>query len=227
MPLRHHEHTTQTIQLTYYTTGEEPRLLIASGIHGDEYESIELVRQAIEKHHTYMPPLLFIPAVSPSAVAKQTRHNSECVDVNRYFYCNSPIREVCAVQALLSNHRFDHCISFHEDPAQEHFYLYDSGEFCNLQNFVKFKSELQNIGIPLLNGIDDPNDPLLGHLVTDGYVSIAPGKFLKNSGPFEIWLINKIISQRVIAPEIPGKLPLALKQEIIDLFFRHIVLELS
>lgn len=226
MPLKYQKHTTQSTELPYYLSGEKPQLLISSGIHGDEYEIIEFVKKAIERNCDDLPPLLFIPAMSPSAVEQKTRHNKENLDLNRHFYANSPSVESKAVQGLLSNHNFLHTISFHEDPAQDKFYLYDSGLLTNLRNFSEFKSQIAHIGVSLLNGIDDPEDPLLGHNVSDGYVSISPGKFLKNSGPFETWLINQVISQRVIAPEIPGKLSSGLKRQIVGLFFKEIVLPL-
>lgn len=227
MMLKHCKHITQSIELPYYLSGEKPRLLITAGIHGDEYESIEFVKKAIERHCADLPPLLFIPAVSPSAIAQKTRHNSENHDVNRHFYANSPSAEAQAVQGLLTQYRFLHTISFHEDPAQDKFYLYDSGLLANFRNFSEFKSQIANLGVSLLNGIDDPEDPLLGHSVNDGYVSIPPGKFLENSGPFETWLINNAISQQVIAPEIPGKLSRPLKQKVVDCFFRDIIVPLT
>jgi hypothetical protein len=226
MPLKYQKHITHSTELPYYLSADLPRLLITSGIHGDEYESIEFVKQAIERHCDDLPPLLFIPAVSPSAVAQKTRLNSENLDLNRHFYANSPSVEAQAVQALLFNHNFLHTISFHEDPEQDKFYFYDSGLLTNLRNFSEFKFQIARIAVSLLNGIDDPEDPLLGHNVSDGYVSISPGEFLKNSGPFETWLINQVISQRVIAPEIPGKLSRDLKQKIVNLFFKEIVLPL-
>src|SRR3989344_8617189 len=78
----------------YFLKGSHPKLLIHSGTHGDEYEVIDLVEKYIRRYEAKLPDFIFVPKVSPSAVAAKTRKNSQNADINRTFSTNSIDPEV-------------------------------------------------------------------------------------------------------------------------------------
>lgn len=215
------------MSIQYLATSPNPRILLVSGIHGDEWEVIGFVKEAIEKRLAALPPLLYIPELSPSAVLKKTRLNGEGKDVNRCFFDNTYVSEVKEAQALLEPHHFEFAVTFHEDTSQDHFYLYDTGVIHETAALKHFLEEVRKSGIPLLNGIDDPNDPHLGYEAREGYVSTPPGVMMleRDAGTFESWLIKKIIAQHVLTVEIPGKALSESKRAIVDALFRFVIAE--
>ena len=118
------KYQTSEPSLFYYQTGENPRLLIHTGTHGDEYEVIDLVMEAVKKYEDYLPSFVFVPVVSPSAVAKRTRNNGRGIDMNREFYSDSDDKEVVANIEILENKEFDLFVSFHEDPGSSFCYIH-------------------------------------------------------------------------------------------------------
>ena len=209
--------------LPYYSHGDRPQLLFIAGIHGDEFEITSLLAETISAYLSALPSFFFIPEVSPSAQKLKTRCNCDGVDVNRKFFDNSTTEEVCAVMSLIKNQKFQTCISFHEDPFQEHFYLYDTENLHGTRMLNRLHDELAELGVQLLNGIDDPHDPILGHEFADGYKWIIPQKNMSENGTLERWALCKGITKRVCIPEIPGKVAVELKKRIIEAVFKHLI----
>ncbi len=207
--------------LSHVQSSPNPRILLVSGIHGDEWEVIDFVKEAIDKYRDTLPSFLYIPELSPSAVLKKTRLNGEGKDINRCFFADTDVFEVKEAQKILKPHHFDLAVSFHEDPPQDKFYLYDSGVIHEGPEVANFLAHLQKIGIPLLSGIDDSDDPMLGYEVVEGYSAVPPGlvSIEKERGIFEFWLINTVIAKHALTLEIPGKTSLETKRAIIDVFF--------
>ena len=219
--LKHH-HT-----LPYYQSGSNPEVLFVSGIHGDEYGVIPFVKKALEKYGKRLPPYLYIPQASKTAVASKTRRNKDNVDINRHFFNDTSVIEVTTIQSLVQRFQFSYTVTFHEDTDEKRFYLYDMGSFLHTTSFFdSLKGDLKKFGVPLLDGIDDPNDPILGHRFLEGYCALMPGEQIPENGTLEQWLISHIITEQVLAVEVPGKVSTTLKDKIVDAFFRHIIIPL-
>jgi hypothetical protein len=187
----------------YFQKGEKPSLLILSGTHGDEFKVIESVTSFIKDKYENLPSFLFIPAVSPSAVKQKTRVNVNGVDLNRIFKGSIQDKEAIAIQTILNPFHFKISLSFHEDPENESFYMYDSGLFEPEQLQV-FKDLLHTSNVLLFSGIDDSEDPLLGLTIQEGYYSVNP-KYDYSDGYLMDYVIQNKICERFITLEIPGK----------------------
>jgi len=214
----------------YFINGKKPSLLIVSGVHGDEFGVINSVRASIRRYLTRLPDFLFIPEMSSSAVLLGTRKNKEGLDLNRSFFDDSPSGEIRLIMEIIKNFHFDICFSFHEDLSLSEFYFYDAfGKNLGGSKLLKdLQEEIESFDVNLLNGVDDPNDPVLGDTFVDGYhyYPIEKG-FANKFGFFSDWcFVNKII-KRYINPEIPGHLPQGKKDKLVDLIFRYLILNLK
>mgnify|MGYP001596744397 CR=1 FL=1 len=216
-------------KLKYWRYGSRPQLLIHSGTHGDEFEVIHSVEKALRKYLPLMPDFIFVPHVSPSAVATHTRVNHLGADLNRSFFDDASDPEVLLNQRLALKYPTVVNISFHEDPQNSAFYLYEGGAFSLLEstNFIqRLRTSLTAANIPLFDGIDDPNDPVLGEKINHGYFYYLPDPHSKNDGTWAGWGLSHHLFKRFLIPEIPGKLPQFQKDLIVDLIFQNVLLPL-
>jgi hypothetical protein len=214
--------------LPYYQSGKKPEILFVSGIHGDEYGVIPYVKKALKKYGKHIPPYMYIPQASKTAVAQKTRRNEDDVDINRHFFSGTSVEEVVRIQTLVSQFRFSYTVTFHEDRDEKRFYMYDMGGVLHETHFFDvLKNELKKLGIFLLDGIDDPNDPILGHRFLEGYCALVHGGQIPENGTLEQWLITHSITKQVLAVEVPGKVSTLYKDKIVDTFFRQIILPLG
>jgi len=92
--------------ITYWIKGKNPNLLISSGMHGDEYQVIDLVFKYLRKNYRELPDFLYIPHLSPSAVKKGTRKNKFGHDLNRSFLKRATDKEALTVKRILSKRKF-------------------------------------------------------------------------------------------------------------------------
>lgn len=214
-------------KIKYYAGGARPRLLIITGMHGDEFGAVKCVEQAVKKYLNKLPPFAFIPKASPSAVRQRTRFNQEGFDLNRNFFDDTQSNEVKTIMSIVKKYKFDLCVSFHEDPEQEEFYCYDCGEGQDCRKINSFQQAARALGFKLFNGIDDHADPALGHQCIDGYIGIPRDFYQQDNGIFEHWAMRRGIIKRILTPEIPGKLPKNKKQQLVELFFRQVILNES
>lgn len=210
--------------INYWLYGKKPTLLLHSGLHGDEYEIIDCVKKAIKKYLNQLISFLFVPEVSPSAVAKKKRVNNNNVDINRGFIDDSKDQEVISNMKILKNYRFDFYFGFHEHPNLSDFYLYDTANLSGTPKLKNFIKEIKKAGIDLYNGIDDPDDPILKLKVVNGYVPLTKKNETSVKGTFPSWAFKKGIIKRAIDLEVPGKVSIQKKYQIIDLFFDNIIL---
>ena len=158
--------------------GDKPKLLIVSGTHGDEFEVVPLIEEYVGKHYSDLPSFLYVPEVSPSALRLRTRKNADGVDLNRSFVDGTKIEEARQMMELWGRYNFDLFLTFHEDPTQDKFYLYEGVQEKYYSQFSlerqgkldPLRGGIQALGIELYSGVDDPLDPQLGHQVGDGYV---------------------------------------------------------
>lgn len=209
----------------YFTYGKDPQLLIHSGTHGDEHEVIDLVTGSLRKYESQLPPFIFVPHVSPSAVRAKTRENGKGEDLNRLFLDGSKEQEVLWNQAILQKGPFELAVSFHEDLGYKFYYLYDEtrdGKPTKL--VVDHNNWLSQNGVQLLDGFDDPDDPALGIHFTNGYrhFTYDPSR---RSGMIMNWAMFHGHVEHALVSETPGLVDLATKEKIIDSFFRLVLLK--
>lgn len=201
--------------LRYFLHGDIPRVLLFSGMHGDEYESGRLLEAYLSENYQSLPSLLYIPRISPSAVAAGTRRNKYGNDINRQFLASTSDPEAKAVMSLLSAFHFDVCIDVHEDPDRTlGFYLYDT-EQMNDEELINYRAAVHTTGARLYTGVDDVDDENLNLTVEKGYVSLGFEKTQEVSGFSSRWLYDQSISRRSFTLEIPGRGPTLLKKSLI------------
>lgn len=210
--------------LSYFLSDPRPEILIASGFHGDEQESIAPLTELVTAFKDQLPPFLFIPQASPSAVMQKTRTNYNHADINRSYFLNSPDDEVQAMITLLEPFTFTSVFSIHEDPEQTAFYLYDIGQPFDKTRIHTLFGHMKTSDIHLFTGIDDENDATLGLAVTNGYVSTAS---VRPHDPIEYGFFNEYLGslgklQHYLCPEVPGLLPLDKKRTVV----KHVIQDL-
>ena len=205
--------------MEYLQQGKNPKLLILSGTHGDEYEVIESVKKSIKHYKKNLPSFMFIPEVSPSAVKLGTRENINMVDLNRSFFENTKEQEAKDVIKLLSKYKFETCLTFHEDVDENRFYMYDSENIEDTNTLKSLRKKIKDLGVQLYSGVDDPDDPVLSYEIVEGYKSVRPKDYPANSGLFDEWAFQAGIVNRIIYIEVPGKLTLLAKDKLVDAFF--------
>ncbi len=105
------------------------RLLVTSGVLGDEPAGIEAVLLFLESIPPAYPGFEFVvvPCVNPTGYVRDTRENGRGVDINRSFEADDE-DEVGIIKKLLNGERFDCHVDFHEDWEANGFYLYENCE---------------------------------------------------------------------------------------------------
>lgn len=210
----------------YFKSGESPKLLVHAGTHGDEYEVIKFVTKSLRKYQKQLPSFLYVPQVSPSAVRRRTRTNSSGLDLNRQFFSKSRVKEVLLNISILKNERFDLFVSFHEDPESDRYYIYDSSYAEKESKLVKAHNRmLQKNGVKLLNGLDNPSDPVLGNMFENGYKKFIRKSGTSDNGLITSWLLNRKIATNCFLPETPGSVSKENKKYIIDTFFSEVLIK--
>lgn len=212
--------------LRYYTHGNNPRLLVHSGTHGNERGVISSVERYLTSHAEAMPEFIFVPEVSPSAVAKRTRKNAAGRDVNRMFTDVSPDLEVRANQAIIHNHWFDLFLSFHEDPERTNeWYLFDTNDYADSASIRDLFAAATDAGITPYSGPDGTIDGTV--LIRNGYFSEQwpGGGFTRErlSGQAPIYAVRKGIAKRGLTLEIPGLAPQDVKDKLVAIIFEHLL----
>jgi murein peptide amidase A len=129
----HHANQTSTYPLLKIVLGKgnPRRVLISSGIHGDEPGGVESLLSLLENKH-YLPyieqhwEITLLPCINPHGYEFGTRENHEGKDLNRLFKENKPPTEVLFAQSILSS-PFELTIELHEDNESSGYYLYQKG----------------------------------------------------------------------------------------------------
>lgn len=217
---------TKNPKFYYFVAGEDPKLLIHSGTHGDEAEVTEFVMEALIKHEKSLPSFIFVPEVTPSGVAKNTRRNGSGRDMNREFFSNSPDPEVQANIEAMGGGQFEIFVSFHEDSELMAYYLYDVGPGEKQNELVlKHNQEMKRQGVELLTGIDDLEDTSLGFEFVEGYNKMNFPEGEPDDGTISAWVLNRGMAKDYLLPEIPGKASREVKKYIVDSFFTEVILK--
>jgi len=201
--------------LEYYVHGASPGILLFSGMHGDEYEAGALLLAYLKQNNAVLPDFLYIPKISPSAVAAKTRKNKYGHDINRQFVEQTTDPEAQTVMSLLNPFHFDLCIDVHEDPDRTMgFYLYDS-EHMSESELQAYRDAVHTTDARLYTGVDDMDDEHLNLYVEKGYVSLGYDQSVETAGFSSRWLYEKNICKRTFTLEVPGKAPTELKKSLI------------
>lgn len=206
-----------------FQKGTDTKLLILSGMHGDESDVVVHVTDFISTQAESLPDFVYIPTVSPSAIAQKTRLNYLGHDINRCFV--DPIQDPEALQVCNRISTLNHVISldFHEDSSHENdFYFYDTGEMSDIA-LDSFREIIQQCGVSLYDGIDDSEDPNLGCHVIQGYVSHGHDKDAHESGFLTKWMAHKHIISRAFTFEIPGKGNQDTKKKLVHAIFSFFI----
>lgn len=211
--------------LNYFVKGDNPELLIHSGTHGDEFEVIDCVTSAIKKYEKFLPDFVFVPEVSPSAVKERTRINNNGHDLNRIFFSDSDDLEVKENIKILKKYHFDLAVSFHEDPEFDCYYVYDETHDEAISKKVLGHVEfLKSKQVKLLTGLDDPDDPYLGHEFKEGYAKFTHPIEKDADGTLTLWAYSQKLVKNILVPEVAGKVSINTKQMIVDSFFERILI---
>lgn len=198
------------------------KLLITSGMHGDEYEVVDLVAEYLSKKSNNIPYHLYIQHLSPSAIVTKTRRNSQGNDLNRSFLKGTTDNEALKIMSVLQNQKFELALDFHEDPEHSEFYMYDSGKIEE-NELTDFKQTLRSYGIGLFTGIDDEGDPLLGFKFDEGYSSFLGVPHSEMAGTLWDYTLKQRITKRMLTLEIPGRESLENKAKIVKLIFENLL----
>jgi hypothetical protein len=185
-------------------------------MHGDEYESGRLLEEWFLSTSITLPPLAFIPKVSPSAVKLGTRKNKYGHDANRQFYPDTEDPEIVDVMTLVGKYKYSLVIDLHEDPDRTHgMYMYDTNQMDPIE-LDAFRDTVTKSGANLYTGIDDVDDEHLKRHVDRGYVTLKADDAAVTSGFSSIWFIKYNIASRALTIEVPGKADTSLKKSIIQ-----------
>lgn len=213
----------KTTKQKFFLKGRQPKLLIVSGTHGDEYEVVPLVEKLVMKYREKLPDFLYVPEVSPSALTLHTHENGEGLNVNRSFYQGVKSPEVKEMMALWKKFDFELFATFHEDAGQDKFYLYSSFRLEKTAVWKMLCRDIADLGIGLYTGVDDPNDPNLSYQVKNGFVHWPMNR---NDHSSDYWLLVETKRAKyVINPEIPGKISLSKKMAVVEAIFQRLLLK--
>jgi len=200
-----------------------PVVLLLSGMHGDEYEAGNLLEAYVREHQDELLPFLYIPKVSPTAVAQATRKNRFGNDINRQFLEATRDPEAERMMRLLKRYVFRIAIDLHEDPDRtQAFYLYDSGLMSPDQLGI-YRGIVNQTGARLYTGIDDIDDEHLKRHIDRGYISLPPNEFPASSGFSSVWMLQQGVVRRAFTLEIPGKAPPELKRSLLGYLIPFLV----
>ncbi|MDO8584903.1 MAG: hypothetical protein Q7R85_02140 [bacterium] len=210
--------------LRYYTHGKNPKWLIHSGTHGNEWGVIAPVTEYLRAHAQDMPNFIFVPEMSPSAVRLRRRRNASGNDVNRMFADESPDTEVRANLMLMYTGTFDLLLTFHEDHERSNkWYLYDTDDASESKEIQNLFADAAKIGVNPHSGSDWKG---VGSVVIrNGYFSEQwrGGGFTRKrlAGQATVYAVRKGIAKRGITLEIPQRAPREVKEKLVAIIFQH------
>ena len=102
------------------------------------------------------------------------------------------------------------------------FYFYDSGRLP-YRDLDSFLSSIEDSGIGLFTGIDDPKDPELGYDMVRGYRSFLRDSADPLAGTLSDWSFISNTIKRMIVLEIPSKCDLKEKYKLVELIFENLL----
>jgi hypothetical protein len=209
-------------KILYYQKGFKPKILIISGVHGDEASVIPVLSKWIMQNENRLSDFIFIPEASPSAVRLKRRQNEFNHDLNREFVKNSPDLEAQSFLAIIKDLKFDQILSFHEDVDRKEFYFYAFPNWPK-KRIDEFDRKLKDIDVKLYSGIDDPDDPILGSKANQGYIYAKDTDPAHFDGQLSDWCVTNKITRSFYDFEIPTRANLAEKTKLVDVISRFMM----
>ncbi len=202
---------------TYYYVHLAPhhtkRILVSAGLHGNEAGVIEPLFTYFQQHPPQSTSIIFIPKMSPSAIQHRQRSNGNGNDANRIFDTLDDLETVIVKHIIQKHAPYDLAISFHEDLEYSEVYLYEVSEHRPSLTVRNWQQGIKNLGLTLLNGIDDPNDSTLQLTFVDGYNFSLPDKHEQ----FEDWIVSNHFAQKSFTVEVPAKTTKIQKEQIVEM----------
>jgi predicted deacylase len=186
------------------------RILLISGIHGDELSGPHILFEFLQKIEQ-CPELEFefLPFLNPSGFLKGTRENEDGKDLNRWFFDKpkkDEPKECSLIKEFFDSESYDFLISFHEDPEIEDFYLYNDTNHEKDSPLIQSIFETVNsFGVEFYNGVDNDED---GMLSENGYIGPSP---TDGEATLEAYLLRNEKVKEALTIEIPGLLDLEKK----------------
>lgn len=164
------------------------RVLLASGIHGDEPGGVEAALRFIEENsenQSLLDRFIFtvFPCNNPSGYELDSRENWRGVDLNREFGARSPEPEAKIVMDALQGRCFDLVYEMHEDINAPGFYLYEIAEDAAYQVGEHILAAIANMGYPV-----NLDECIEGMPATGGLIRRKSFKFRKTRVPQAIYM---------------------------------------
>lgn len=146
------------------------RVLIASGIHGDEPAGVEAALRYVEQNATNENLLdrfafTIYPCNNPSGWERNTRENWRGVDINREFSARKPEPEASIIMDSLQGCCYDLVFEMHEDVDSPGFYLYEIAEDVSYHVGERIIEAVQAMGHPVNQGECIEGMPAKGGLI--------------------------------------------------------------
>lgn len=204
------------------------KILIISGIHGDEPSGPEALFELMQNPRSILNTrgkkieLDILPLLNPSGSLLKTRFNQIKTDLNRWFFDipkhHEPY-ETKLIRAFLRTIRvpYNTFISIHEDYARKEFYLYNNLYGLQSPLVQKILKAVKRNKIRLYTGFDDEKTK---RYVQRGHLEVPHND---PSPTLEEYMIRNKKARRGITLEIPGKLPLKKKKELVKKLLKVII----
>ncbi len=184
------------------------RVLIASGIHGDEPAGVESVLRFIKQNldnNILLSRFSFtiFPCNNPTGWERNTRENWRGIDLNREFAARRPEPEARIIMQALQGECFDLIFEMHEDIDAPGFYLYEIAEDESYHIGEVIIDAVAAMGYPVNQG-----ECIEGIPAKDGLIRRKSFKFRKTHVPQAIY-IYRTCGGHVLTLEPPASvLPL-------------------
>ncbi|MCL5103242.1 MAG: M14 family metallocarboxypeptidase [Armatimonadetes bacterium] len=193
---------------------DKVRVMIASGIHGDEPASVEAAMRFVEENSSNERLLsrfcfTIFPCNNPTGWELDTRENRNGVDLNREFGARKPAPEVAILMRALEAEGkcFDLVFEMHEDVDAPGFYLYEIAENSTDHVGEHIIEKVASMGCPI-----NMNPEIEGMPAKGGLIRRKTIRFRKTHVPQAIY-IYRTCGGHVITLEPPVSM-LGLEQRV-------------
>jgi len=192
-------------------------VMIAAGIHGDEPAGVEAALEFIEKRagdEELLARAAFVifPCNNPTGWERDTRENSQGIDLNRQFLARGAAAEVRSIMRALRGRCFDLVFEMHEDIDSPGLYLYEIAEDSDYYVGEEIIRRAEAMGCPINLNDEIEGLPAHGGLIRRG---ISIDKFRKTRLPQAIYTY-RTCGGHIITLEPPAsRLPLEERVRIV------------